>query len=99
MLYVQNEDKMVYSVEMKLQQASEFYYHLELTLVSGWDYVNPDENDIQGYVGANKFIEEVQWESYTFYPMEETILDRLKEEGYKRVYVDELQIEHIVNAI
>ena len=99
MLYVQNEEKMVYKVEMESRQPSEFYYLLNLELVAGWDYVNPDENDIQGYVSANMFVEEEQYHSYTFYPMDETILERLKDEGYERVYIEELQIEHIVSAL
>lgn len=99
MLYVQNENKMVYKVEMKPQQASEFYYHLHLELVAGWDYVNPDENDIQGYVGADRFIEDVQLEILTFYPINESIIERLEDEDYKRVNINELQIEHILNSI
>ena len=98
-LYVQNEEKMVYKVEMVARQVSEFYYLLNLELVVGWDYVNPDENDVQGYVGAENFVEEVQYESFAFYPIEETINGRLEEEGFKRVYLDELQIEHLIKSI
>lgn len=98
-LYVQSEDKLVYQVEMKAMQASEFYYLLDLNLVCGWDYVNPDENDTQGYVAPNNFIEEVQNESLTFYPLTETIIERLEEDGYKEVNLRELKAEHIIASL
>ncbi|MFJ7982302.1 hypothetical protein ACIQ1D_18750 [Lysinibacillus xylanilyticus] len=98
-VYVQNEEKMVYKVEMVAQQASEFYYLLNLELVAGWDYVNPDENDIQGYVKADNFIEDIQYNSYTFYPWDETITQRLEVEGFKRVKLEDLQLESLVKAL
>lgn len=94
-LYVQNDDKMVYSVEMKVRQASEFFYLLELTLIGGWDYIT-EESDRQGYVSNERFVEDVQYESFTFYPMFETIIDRLKEEGFEKVELKDLQAEHLL---
>ena len=99
MLLVQNEDKLVYKVEMKLQHESEMYYLLNLELVCGWDYVNPDENDIQGYVGAENFVEHVQYHSYTFYPMLESGLERLEEEGYTKVDAKDLAIENLLASL
>ena len=89
---VQDEDKFVYKVEMVEQQASEFYYLLNLELVCGWDYVSED-SDIQGYVLPENFTEDIQHISLTFYPMNETIIQRLQYDGYKAVDVSELKIE------
>ena len=98
MLLVQNEDKLVYKVEMKEQQASEMYYLLTLELVCGWDYVSED-SDIQGYVGAENFVEYVQYESITFYPMIESGLERLEEEGYKKIEAKDLAIENLLASL
>lgn len=95
-LYVQNEDKMVYRVELKRQGGQGFYFLIELELVCGWDYVAPDHNDIQGYVSADRFIDDVQYESLTFYPMDETMVERLEDDGYKVVEMKDLSIEHLV---
>ena len=97
-LLVQNEDKMVYEVELKMEQPSEFYGMLGLTLVCGWDYVSED-SDIQGYVGAENFVEYVQYHSYTFYPMVESGLERLEEEGYTKVEAKDLAIENMIASL
>ena len=97
-LLVQNEDKMVYEVELKMEQPSEFYGMLGLTLVCGWDYVSED-SDIQGYVAPDNFVEDVQYEYITFLPLHENIIERLEEEGYKKVEASELAIEHILASI
>ena len=97
-VYVKNDDKMVYEVSLQ-RHGGAFYHLITLELVCGWDYVNPDENDIQGYVKPERFVDGVQYESLTFYPLDETILGRLEEEGYKRVYLEELGIENFLGAI
>lgn len=99
MFLVQDEDKLVYKVEMKVQQESEMYYHLNLELVCGWDYVNPDESDVQGYVGAENFVDYIQYHSYTFYPMLESGLERLEEEGFKKVEAKDLAIENLIASL
>ena len=89
-LYVKNESKLIYKVTIgenyyirkNLDVNSNTYFTLDLSLIAGIDYINPDENDLQGYVNADRFINDVQYESITIYPMNETIKDRLKEEGY-----------------
>lgn len=99
MLYVESEDKFVYKVEMVARQKESFYYSLELELIAGWDYVNPDENNIQGYVGADRFTESVQGDYLTFYPMDETILERLDDAGYKPVTLEELKVKGFALSI
>lgn len=96
MLLVQNDEKLVYKVEMEARQASEFYYLLKLELVAGWDY---GEVGTQGYVKPEHFVDDVQFESYTFHPIEETIIGRLEDAGYKRITVEELQIANIESSL
>lgn len=80
--YVRDDDKKIYEVN-----AFEVYdgydtIHLYLELVAGWDYVNPDYNDIQGYVPADRFIDEVQSETVIQYFLEESATDALESDGY-----------------
>jgi len=92
-IYVINEDKMIYRVESFSEMDSNSYglcYTLEL--VAGYDYVNPDVNDIQGFIEAKNFVEEAQAEWLTVYPMEESLGERLKEEGYKVIDIENITI-------
>ncbi len=97
-LLVQNEDKMVYEVELKMEQPSEFYGRLSLTLVCGWDYVSED-SDRQGYVTPNNFVDDVQYDDITFLPLHENIIERLEEEGYKKIEANDIAIEHLLASI
>ena len=64
----------------------------ELELVAGHDYINPDENDIQGFVDNRAFVESVQYEDLTVFPLEESLGERLKEEGYRVINIDDYKI-------
>ena len=64
----------------------------ELELVAGHDYINPDENDIQGFVDAEAFTEDVQYEDITVFPLDESLGVRLKEEGYRVIKIDDYKI-------
>ena len=89
-LYVKNENKMIYKATIgedyytrrNSNVNSNTYFTVDLELVAGVDYINPDTNDIQGYVKPNRFIEEVQYENFTVYLLDETIKQRLEDEGY-----------------
>lgn len=81
--YVMDESgKLVYKVgEFEVFDNYEaIQIHLEL--VAGWDYVNPDENDVQGWVGADNFVEDVQSEIIVQYFLVEGMKEALKENGY-----------------
>lgn len=54
----------------------------ELKLICGFDYINPDNNDIQGWVDASRFTKESQSEDIIVLH-DENLLDRLDEEGFK----------------
>ncbi len=81
--YVLNEDaKLVYKVgEYETYHDSEGI-HIQLELVAGWDYVNPDENDVQGWCPADRFVEDVQWEMVFQYFLVEGMKEALEENGY-----------------
>lgn len=91
-LYVQNDSKMVYEVTLK--HINDLYCNLQLDLICGWDYIS-EELDIQGYVGADNFVEDVQYEVYTLYPLSETIIERLEEEGLKRVDLEDIKTQQL----
>ena len=60
--YVINEEKFVYKVGVFETYGNADFITWELELVAGWDYINPDENDIQGFVPADRFIDDIQYE-------------------------------------
>ena len=82
-IYVKNDDKLVYKVESIETYDGYDSLRLNLVLVCGWDYVNPDENDIQGWCSADRFIGDVQDVQEFCYVMEESIKECLEANGYK----------------
>lgn len=60
--YVINGENLVYKVGEFETYGNADFITFELELVAGIDYINPDENDIQGYVPAENFVEDVQYE-------------------------------------
>lgn len=80
--YVQDDDKKIYEVGSFEVYDGYKSIHLNLELVAGWDYVNPDYNDIQGYVPADRFIDDVQCETVIQYFLEESATEALESDGY-----------------
>lgn len=81
--YVVNTDeKLVYKVGEFETYGNTDYILVELELVAGWDYVNPDENDVQGWVGADRFVEDIQFEYVTQYFLAEGMKEALEANGY-----------------
>lgn len=80
--YVRNDDNMIYEIGTFEVYDGYNSIHLNLELVAGWDYVNPDYNDIQGYVPADRFIEDVQTDTVIQYFLEESATDALESDGY-----------------
>lgn len=80
--YVMNDEKLVYKVnEYKAYYNSESIY-IYLELVAGWDYVNPDENDVQGWVGVENFVDDVQSEIVAQYFLVEGMTEALEANDY-----------------
>ena len=76
------DEKLVYKVsEFEVFDNYEaIQIHLEL--VAGWDYVNPDENDVQGWCSADKFVEDVQSEIVNQYFLAEGMKEALEANDY-----------------
>ena len=96
--YVMNEDaKLVYQVgEFETFHNSEGI-HIHLELVAGWDYVNPDENDVQGWCPADRFVEDIQDEMVFQYFLVEGMKEALKENGYKVLDKITPDLQKIIN--
>lgn len=92
-VHVINEDKMIYKISRYRElQSSELGFTYDLDLVAGYDYINTDENNIQGFVTANNFIDDVQWDTLTVYPLSESLGERLKEQGYTVIKIEDYKI-------
>lgn len=83
-MFIVKKEGLIYEVTSKVRvhDQSKLSLTYELELVCGYDYINPDYNDIQGWVSPNNFVDEVQDDTILVYP-EESLVDRLKEEGYE----------------
>lgn len=91
-LYVKNDDNFIYEVStFELNDDSNVIYY-DLNLVAGWDYIDPDTSDIQGYVKAERFIEDVQYERLLQYFFQESLMECVEENGY--VVLDKLPEIH-----
>lgn len=75
------EDKMIYKLRKELR--ADGYLDLTLELVCGWDYIDADGSDQQGYVGKDFFVEEAEYEYLTCDIMNESIMQVLSDNGLK----------------
>lgn len=92
-VYVINEEKMIYKISRYRElQSSTLGFTYDLDLVAGYDYINPDENDIQGFVEAKNFTDDVQSDILTVYPLSESLGERLEESGYKVIKIEDYKI-------
>ena len=60
--YVINDENLVYKVGEFETYGNADFITWELELVAGLDYVNPDESDIQDWVPAENFVDDVRYE-------------------------------------
>jgi len=91
--HVINEDKLIYEIVSYTQlQSSDICFLYNLELVAGYDYINPDYNDIQGYVSKENFIEDIHFEQFTFYAMSESLTEALTDHGYKVIDINDYKI-------
>lgn len=81
--YVLNEDaKLVYKVGEFETYHNSPVIQINLELVAGWDYINPDENDVQGWCPADRFVEDVQFETVNQYFLLEGMHEALRDNDY-----------------
>lgn len=82
-IYAINEDKLAYKVDSMEVYDNQNYISVELKLVAVWDYKDPDTSDLMGWVPADRFVEDLQYESVVQYFLEEGLIECLEENGYK----------------
>lgn len=97
--YVKNEENFIY--EVKSFEAYDGYntLHFNLELVAGWDYINPDMNDIQGYVPADRFVEDLQSETVIQYFMEESLKECMEANDYEVLEKLSPELQTIVDKV
>lgn len=84
--YVENkEEKLIYVVKSYETYANCDYLSIDLELVCGWDYINPDESSKRGWVFADRFVEEVQYDTVNQYFLKEGMEEALKWHDYNIV--------------
>ncbi len=80
-LFVENSDHLIYELkDIELMENGLAYLYLDL--VCGYDYVDPDNSDKQGYVDSSKFVEEVQHEIVSCDILAESLTKALNNDGY-----------------
>ena len=75
-----NFNNSIYSVSIGAIEKN--YFILELNLLCGYDYINRDENDIQGYISSDNFSNDVQYYEHVCYFLDESVKECLEENGY-----------------
>lgn len=81
--YVVNEEKtLVYKVGEFETYGNASFITFTLELVAGWDYINPDKNNVQGWVDAENFVEDIQFEYVNQYFLEEGAKEALEANDY-----------------
>lgn len=82
-IYVKNDEELIYEVVSFETYDNTDTIYLNLELVAGIDYINPDESDIVNYVSADRFVEDIQNESVIQYLFKEGMIEALEENGYR----------------
>ena len=78
-----DSDKMVYKfTKMRQLQDKGLGFLLSFELVAGWDYL--DNGIQQGFVPPDRFVGDVQLIDLTFYPLEESLEERLNSEEMRK---------------
>lgn len=82
-IFVKNEEELIYQVtELEIYNDVESnYMQIKLKLIAGIDYITEDSSE-QGYVKANRFIEDVQENIINCYFLEESIKESLLANDY-----------------
>jgi len=81
--YVKTNENLIYKTESVDAYDENPWLRVNLVLVAGYDYINPDESDIQGYISASNFVDSVQIESVIQYYLIEGMKQCLIDNGYK----------------
>ena len=95
--YVINGENLVYKVGEFETYGNTDYILWELELVAGLDYVNVDYSDIQDWVGADNFVEDVQYEYVSQYFLAEGAKEALEANGYTVLEEIDFNLQDIID--
>lgn len=96
--YVINDaENLVYKVGEFETYGNTDYILWELELVAGLDYVNPDESDVQDWVEAENFVEDVQYEYISQYFLKEGAEEALEFHGYTVLKEIDFNLQEIID--
>jgi hypothetical protein len=95
--YVINEENFVYKVGEFETYGNTDYILWELELVAGIDYVDVDYSDIQDWVPADNYIEDVQYEYVTQYFLVEGAKEALEANGYTILKEIDFNLQAIID--
>ncbi len=84
-IYAKTNNGLIYKATQFETYDNQCCASIELELAAGWDYVNPDYNNVMGWVGADNFIDDCQYESVVWNIFNEGIKEALTESGYTLV--------------
>ena len=93
--YVINDENLVYKVGEYETYSNADFITFELELVAGLDYVDADMSDIQDWVSAENFVEDVQYEYINQLFLVEGLNEALEYHGYTILK----EIDHNLQAI
>jgi hypothetical protein len=92
-IYAMTSDKLIYKVvSFEELWSDELVMDVKMELVAGHDYIDPDWSDQQGYVSHENFTGQIQSDSFTWFPLDETIEGRLADENYKVIDINDYTI-------
>lgn len=95
--YVINGENLVYKVGEFETYGNTDYILWELELVAGIDYVDVDYSDIQDWVAADNFVEDVQYEYVSQYFLAEGAKEALEANGYTVLEEIDFNLQAIID--
>lgn len=80
-LFVENSDHLIYELkDIELMENGLAYLYLDL--VCGYDYIDPDNSNEQGYVDKSNFVEEAHHEIVSCDVLKESLVKAFNDDGY-----------------
>lgn len=84
-------DGLVYKLDsLNVYNGGRDYHEMNLELICGWDYIDPDMGDEMGWCKPDRFVESVRSETVPLYYLWESAEAALKENGYE--IIDEAHV-------
>lgn len=75
------QNKLIYKVDRYRVESN--YIHYSADLVAGWDYVNPDRCNEQGWCKPDRFVADVQSIDLIQYFVNESLTECIESNGYE----------------